>query len=242
MALQIRPHASSLANLPAFEWTCDEPHTTVKDQLVIGRVERGYGAFRAGRRWNARPGSIQIARRGDTHCFTPLGGPIVIRAVKLPLDAAVPLERHLERGDLRGRPVRRLIDAIWSNAPALALEVALAELGLDSLGAPTSYGRPVTRALELIREDVAAPLTLDQLAATAGIDKFRLCREFRARLGMSPYAYLTQLRVVNAKALLARGIPATQVASAVGFYDQSQLTRHFRRIVGTTPGRFSRLS
>jgi AraC-like DNA-binding protein len=208
---------------------------------VIGRVERGYGAFRSGRRWHARPGSLQIARPGDTHCFTPLGGPIAIRVVSLPFDSPLPLERHLELGDPRGAGLGRVIDAIWSNASAFALEVALAELALDSLeGAPTQYGRPVTRALDLIRENIAAQLTLEHLATHAGVDKFRLCREFRARLGMSPYAYLTQLRVAQAKQLLTRGMTATQVAPAVGFYDQSQLTRHFRRLVGTTPGRFAR--
>jgi AraC-like DNA-binding protein len=30
------------------------------------------------------------------------------------------------------------------------------------------------------------------------------------------------------------------VGAAVGFHDQSHLTRHFRRHVGTTPGRFAR--
>jgi AraC-like DNA-binding protein len=38
--------------------------------------------------------------------------------------------------------------------------------------------------------------------------------------------------------LLLEGEPIADVAVAVGFHDQAHLTRHFRRHVGTTPGRF----
>jgi AraC-like DNA-binding protein len=55
---------------------------------------------------------------------------------------------------------------------------------------------------------------------------------------MPPHAYLTHLRIQRAKELLADGVRASAVAARVGLYDQSQLTRHFRRIVGTTPARY----
>ncbi len=58
-------------------------------------------------------------------------------------------------------------------------------------------------------------------------------------MGVPPHAYLTQLRIARAKQLLARGTPASEVAARVGFFDQSQPSRHFRRAVGTTPGRFA---
>jgi AraC-like DNA-binding protein len=45
---------------------------------------------------------------------------------------------------------------------------------------------------------------------------------------------------MHAKQLLAAGVPPSDVAPQVGLYDQSQLNRHFRRIVGTTPGRYAR--
>ena len=83
-------------------------------------------------------------------------------------------------------------------------------------------------------------VTLDALAEHAGLDKFHLVRAFRAEVGLPPYEYLTHLRVARAKSLLARGAVAAEVAHAVGLYDESQLHRHFRRIVGLTPGRFAR--
>jgi AraC-like DNA-binding protein len=58
---------------------------------------------------------------------------------------------------------------------------------------------------------------------------------------MPPHAYLTRLRIMRAKELLATGERPSSIAPQVGFYDQSQLTRHFRRIVGTTPARYRAL-
>lgn len=76
------------------------------------------------------------------------------------------------------------------------------------------------------------------MAEHAGLDKFWLSRAFRDEVGLPPHAYLTQLRVLRAKELLAAGVRPSEVAPQVGFYDQSQLHRHFRRIVGTTPGKY----
>jgi AraC-like DNA-binding protein len=56
---------------------------------------------------------------------------------------------------------------------------------------------------------------------------------------MPPHAYLTHLRIQRAKELLTEGVRASDLAPRVGLYDQSQLTRHFRRIVGVTPARYA---
>ncbi|WP_437547313.1 helix-turn-helix transcriptional regulator [Sorangium sp. So ce367] len=92
--------------------------------------------------------------------------------------------------------------------------------------------------MEYLRERLAESITLDDLAAHASLDKFHLCRAFRAQIGMPPHMYLTHLRVQRAQQLLTRGVRASELAPRVGFYDQSQLTRHFRRIVGVTPARY----
>ena len=55
---------------------------------------------------------------------------------------------------------------------------------------------------------------------------------------MPPHAFQTQVRVARAKALLLRGWPISQAAAHTGFADQSHLTRHFKRLVGVTPGQY----
>ena len=46
------------------------------------------------------------------------------------------------------------------------------------------------------------PVTLEDLADHAALDKFHLCRAFREQIGMPPHAYLTRLRILRAKRLL----------------------------------------
>ena len=76
------------------------------------------------------------------------------------------------------------------------------------------------------------------LAAAAGLSPYYFIRVFRQAVGLTPHAYLVQLRVETAKRLLDRGQPVVEAALAAGFADQSHLTRHFKRIVGVTPGQY----
>jgi AraC-like DNA-binding protein len=84
-------------------------------------------------------------------------------------------------------------------------------------------------------------LSIDRLAAEAGLSPFHFIRVFRREVGLPPHAYLSQLRVRKAKALLARGERLAAAALAVGFVDQSHLNRHFKRITGFTPGHYRRI-
>lgn len=96
------------------------------------------------------------------------------------------------------------------------------------------------RAVRLAREYLAAHFaenpSLAALAAIAGLSPFHLLRLFRAETGMPPHAWLTRLRVVRARKLLASGRAIADVAAETGFADQSHLTRCFKALVGVTPG------
>ncbi len=100
--------------------------------------------------------------------------------------------------------------------------------------------RAVRRARAFLHDALADKITLDELAEHAGLDKFHLVRAFRPEVGLPPYEYLTHLRVSRARELLRRGVLVAEAAQAVGFYDESQLHRHFRRIVGVPPGVYAR--
>ena len=68
---------------------------------------------------------------------------------------------------------------------------------------------------------------------------YHLVRVFKQATGVSPHQYLIQVRVNNARALLMAGAgkrSVAAVAEAVGFADQSHLTRHMKRLLGVTPG------
>jgi len=96
--------------------------------------------------------------------------------------------------------------------------------------------RAALRAVvELMRERHAERLALPVLAASAGMTQFQLIGLFRAGTGMTPHAYLTQIRLGAACHHLRRSRPIAEAAAAAGFYDQSALTRHFKRAYGMTP-------
>jgi transcriptional regulator GlxA family with amidase domain len=79
-------------------------------------------------------------------------------------------------------------------------------------------------------------ISLEQLAALVNLSPYRLNRVFSQEVGVPPHAFLNQVRVWRAKAQLAKGMAIAQVAVETGFYDQAHLTRHFKRLLGYTPG------
>ncbi len=94
-------------------------------------------------------------------------------------------------------------------------------------------------ACEMLADNLARDLGMDALCTAASTSKFRLLRLFKAGLGLPPHDYQVQLRVQRARVLLERGEPVASAAQQVGFYDQSHLSRHFRRRFGVAPGRYA---
>jgi AraC-like DNA-binding protein len=92
---------------------------------------------------------------------------------------------------------------------------------------------------DLLDERLVTGITLRDAAGLLGAHPTHLVRAFTAAFGLPPHAYLTARRVDRARGLLLAGQPAADVAPAVGFYDQAHLSRHFKRHLGTTPGRFA---
>ena len=94
------------------------------------------------------------------------------------------------------------------------------------------------RAREYLHAHFQQNIGLDELALVCGVDRFRLSRAFKAAFGIAPHGYLIQLRLVRARRLLALGTAPADVASDLGFADQSHLGRWFRRANGLTPGAY----
>jgi AraC-like DNA-binding protein len=98
---------------------------------------------------------------------------------------------------------------------------------------------PMRRALDYMQANLAVDLSINELAVYAGLSRFHFVRCFRKVTGLPPHACLTQLRLDQARRLLAARKCPTDVALAVGFYDQSHLTKHFKRTYGITPGQYA---
>lgn len=97
----------------------------------------------------------------------------------------------------------------------------------------------VQRVRGYLHRHYAHSVSLEQLAEVADLKPLRLLRVFQRAVGLPPHKYLVQVRVVRAKALLSAGMPIAEVAHETGFTDQSHLNRHFKRLVGVTPGLYA---
>ena len=85
----------------------------------------------------------------------------------------------------------------------------------------------------------AKNLTVEKLAALAGLSTFHFIRAFRAAFGQTPHQYLRTRRIERAKELLATTMyPVTDVCDKVGFQSLGSFTTLFRRLTGETPAEY----
>lgn len=99
--------------------------------------------------------------------------------------------------------------------------------------------RTVTIVRDYLHAMAQSEVAIADLAEAAGVSATHVIRAFSAATGMPPHSYLVSLRVERAKALLRAATGLAETALEVGFSDQSQFTRHFKRLTGVTPGRFA---
>ena len=95
------------------------------------------------------------------------------------------------------------------------------------------------RLRDLLDAHVADGLTLENAARIVHAHPAHLVRAFSREFGMPPHRYLTGRRVDLARRYLLDGRPAAEVATLAGFYDQSHLNRHFKKVLGVTPTSFA---
>lgn len=135
--------------------------------------------------------------------------------------------------------------ALRSPADAMEAEcgvLALQEVVQAELGAPAAATRdvPLARRLrELLDDRFTESFTIAEAAGLLGVHPSHLVRAFTNAFGIPPHRYVTGRRVDRARRLLLAGHGPADAAAEAGFHDQAHLTRHFRRVLGTTPGVFA---
>jgi AraC-like DNA-binding protein len=98
--------------------------------------------------------------------------------------------------------------------------------------------RAIYTAKQYLNENFPEQIQLTHLAEIAGLSSFYFLRSFQKATGLTPHEYLCNLRVEKARKLLANGTSIADTATQTGFFDQSHLHRHFRRLLGITPGKY----
>ncbi|HEY9879218.1 MAG TPA: AraC family transcriptional regulator, partial [Leptolyngbyaceae cyanobacterium] len=102
--------------------------------------------------------------------------------------------------------------------------------------------RSETRAIAQVRTYLethySQPISIEALAQLVGLSPYYLIHSFRQQVGVPPHCYQRHWQLLQAKRALRADEPLSEVAIAHGFYDQSHLTRHFKRAFGVTPGQY----
>ncbi|MCR4465357.1 AraC family transcriptional regulator [Burkholderia sp. SCN-KJ] len=246
-----------------------DPHD--HDDMLIGFTEQGVQRFQCHRSLHTSvPGRAILIEPGALHDgHAPEAGGFTYSMLYLPQAWVERAARRIDLPGLSGVEAafghtlvddRSLVDAIrhaflaiHGNEGKLArdqtLDRLLTRLGSqlrDSVAASADTSTrtvppAIVRVRDLLHAHLDGNLGLDELAELAGIDRFRLTRQFQRAYGTSPHAYLVRLRLRAARRLLAAGRTPAQAAADVGFADQSHLGRWFRRAYRMTPAAYRRM-
>jgi AraC family transcriptional regulator len=121
----------------------------------------------------------------------------------------------------------------------LATRVLAAHTGSPTTIQPTMGGlspKVLLRAIERLRSDSDADVSLAALAADAGLSRFHFCRAFKESTGLSPHAWLRQHRLEQAMNMLRdTDASVVSVAAALGYASQTAFAAAFRKLTGETP-------
>jgi AraC-like DNA-binding protein len=113
----------------------------------------------------------------------------------------------------------------------------LREAPEQPLHLPEPHDDRLRAIARILHENPGDNTALAELGQTIGASARTLSRLFHDELGMTFYAWRTQLRIQHALVLLADGHETTRVAHACGWANPSGFIAAFTAIVGTTPGR-----
>lgn len=246
-----------------FEGHAYDPHW--HDSYLIGFTEQGVQQFHCRRAlFSSVPGQTFFLEPGDIHDgHAPTPGGFTYSTLYLEpawLEKALPALFEQAPADcLPGVPrtqpddpgllpcIANALQALRDGEPRMVRDAALDAL-LERISRSLHWrqrlpGNPqiasvALRARDYLHAHFHENIGLDELAQVCGVDRFRLSRAFKAAFGIAPHGYLIQLRLVRARRLLAIGTSPADVASDLGFADQSHLGRWFRRANGLTPGAY----
>jgi AraC family transcriptional regulator len=149
------------------------------------------------------------------------------------------MKREMETGCPSGR--------IYMNGLTLAVASRLVAWHSSAAKMPKPLneglsGLRLKQVLAFIEEQLAEDLSLEQIAAVAGVSTSHVKTVFRKAMGMPVHQYVIQRRVERAKELLTRdSLSMAEIAAAVGFSHQSHMARHMRRVLGMPPLAMKRL-
>lgn len=229
------------------------------DTYALGLIAHGLSRYHCGARsFETDPATAHLINPGEVHtAFPSTREPISYTTFHVPQDyvrmhwgggAELVFARHV---DVQPGVIAALHETAMHADPAtqeLAVEGMLATVLPALMGrghASEAIGLHLPglrRAQELLRSRRAGTTSLDELVATAHMERSHFIRQFKRHFGLPPHQMLIQLRVIEARRRLFAGESAATAALAAGFSDQSHLIRCWRAVYGLPPTRMRKVN
>ncbi|KJY84364.1 AraC family transcriptional regulator [Vibrio galatheae] len=108
-------------------------------------------------------------------------------------------------------------------------------VGLEQKRAVPLGNQSMESLKEYLLHNLDQPVRLEQLSQLCQLSPTQFQRHFKAKVGLTPYAWLSRLRMEQGMKLLKLGISGTEVAHQVGFYDQAHFSKAFKSTYGVNP-------
>jgi AraC family transcriptional regulator len=235
-------------------------HVIMAYNGLMQRMERRSG--RSVTTGTFRPGVVIIIPEGSSSRWD-IPKPVDVVQLYLPhtmlkrvareTDTATPtdlLERTAHPDPITSRLLLTAADAIEGNSALdtlfrhqltdlLATRLLAAHSGSPTTFQPTMGGlspKVLLRAIERLRSDSDADVSLAALASEAGLSRFHFCRAFKESTGLSPHAWLRQYRLEQAMNMLRdTDASVVSVAAELGYSTQTAFAAAFRKLTGETP-------
>ena len=234
------------------------------ESYTIGLNDGGRGqCLYRGAIYDNNPGSFNLINPGEVHtgqvadeegwAFRNLYISVPLMESLLDqLEWSAPLLPYLRGLSVRDASLRPLFNLIFQafdeSAPLLRQQSLLLEF-LSTLFSRHSESRSIfpasrneNKAVATVRSYLEAHyadnISIETLSSLVGLSPYYLIRSFHQQVGLPPHSYQGQVRLLRAKQALHSPQSLAEVAIDVGFYDQSHLTRRFKRTFGITPGQY----
>jgi AraC family transcriptional regulator len=182
---------------------------------------------------------VHIPRRAVEQAADQLGAtPPDYEAVSAALSAGDALVEHV----LRSLPAARDAGDVYAESTAAFLAVHVLSQGRGQI-LPGPERAAVRKAADVMRDRLAGPLTLADIAAEVHLSVYHFIRVFREATGETPHRFLTRLRIEQAQRLLAdTSLTLSQIAERCGFSSPGALSSAFLAQAGVRPSAYRKIS
>ncbi|PYI55578.1 AraC family transcriptional regulator [Paenibacillus flagellatus] len=234
----------------------------VRDMYILHYVHDGYGTYAAdGRAEPIGPGGLFLVVPNTVHSYWPdpdkpwhysWFGFVGTMAARLAKQAGFvePAPVRTPEPDVALEPLFRHLMAYREEPAKELLLTGLLYRIFGTLAVPDDtpplrpdVGLHVRKAVSFMNARYADPIGLADIAAHVGLDAKYVCRLFRQRLSMSPYRYLTDVRMRKACRLLrSHLLGIAEIARSVGYADPLLFSRMFKRTIGVSPSAYREMA